>query len=369
MIKEAIGIAPSVEEAYKKAVTELNAPVEADIKSEILAQPTKKTFKLFGGSPAKVRAYYEIPDAKPVDSKPQKEQVKPQKNVKAPGNAEQHAKNEQKPNNNPAPAEKKPVQDKKPVPEKKPAREKTEVQNTSESEREAEQSRAANAVVQENGAPAQYLLSVLNAMGITGAAVTTSVTDEEIFLDVQTEEDFGCIIGRRGETLDALQYLVRLSVNHTDKENRRVTLNVGDYRVRRESTLKSLAKRQAARAMKIGRNVRLDPMNPYERRIVHTAVQEIEGAESFSVGEGEARHVVIAPAGGGRGYDNDRRDFNSDRGGYDRGNRGGRGGFKGGRDRRDRPAPYVPEPREPRDPKTDAGGSFRYGKIEPKKED
>ena len=88
-------------------------------------------------------------------------------------------------------------------------------------------------------------------------------------------------------------FSVAVDREFNDKDGKRVALNVGDYRKRREETLKALAKRQAQRAIKYRRSCVLEPMNPYERRIIHTAVQEIEGVSSHSVGEGENRRVVI----------------------------------------------------------------------------
>ena len=164
-------------------------------------------------------------------------------------------------------------------------------------------------------------------------------------LEIASDEDYGNIIGRRGETLDALQYLTRLFVNRASDDNKRVSLNVGDYRERRKETLKGLAARQAERALRIGRSCTLEPMNPYERRIIHTAIQGIDGVTSHSVGEGDNRRVVIIPENA-----RDRRD---------RRNYGGR---------REKRAPYVPEtPKEPREQKVDAVSSSRYGKIEPRK--
>lgn len=108
-------------------------------------------------------------------------------------------------------------------------------------------------------------------------------------------ENLGVIIGRRGETLDALQHLTSLAASDKDSKYYRIMLDTENYREKREKTLQSLAKRTAASAIKSGRQRSLEPMNPYERRIIHTAVQEVEGVSSHSVGEGNRRHVVITP--------------------------------------------------------------------------
>lgn len=101
---------------------------------------------------------------------------------------------------------------------------------------------------------------------------------------------------RRGETLDALQYLTGLVANRVDNAYYRVTIDVGNYREKRDKTLAELPVRSAARAAKTGRKTSLEPMNPYERRIIHTTVQEIEGATSWSVGSEPNRHVVVGPS-------------------------------------------------------------------------
>lgn len=154
-----------------------------------------------------------------------------------------------------------------------------------------------------------YLQTVLDAMG---AEMTVKIVSEEIDgckLALEGENE-GLIIGRRGETLDALQYLAGLVANRTEEDYYRVSLNVGGYREKREKSLAGLARKHAA-AARSGRKISLEPMNPYERRIIHTAVQNIKGVTSWSVGKEPNRYVVIGPS-----EDNDGR--------YNRGGRGGR---------------------------------------------
>ena len=105
------------------------------------------------------------------------------------------------------------------------------------------------------------------------------------------------MIGHRGETLDAIQQLTSLAANVGESGYYRIVLNTGDYRQKREQTLINLAKRMSAQAIKTGKCRTLEPMNPYERRIIHTAVQAIDGVTSTSFGEGSSRRVVIAPNG------------------------------------------------------------------------
>ena len=312
MIKEALGVASTIEEAQKMAIASLNAPLDADVKVEIVSFPKKKVLGLFGGADAQVKAYYD--DGK--EEKKEATKAKKQPQEKAPK------------------AEKK-AQDKKPQPKKESPKKEAQ-------KKEAEPTVDLSGIEAKETPATNYLKSILEGMGFTGVGVTAKETDEDIYFEITCEEDYGNIIGRRGETLDALQYLTRLFVNRAEDNNKRVALNVGDYRSRREETLKSLAKRQANRVLKYSRSTALEPMNPYERRIIHTAIQEIEGVTSHSVGEGDRRRVVITPEGGEkRGYRNDRRG-------------------------REKKAPYVPEISADREKKVDSTASL-YGKIQPKK--
>ena len=318
MIKEAIGVASTMEEARKMALASLHAPIDADVKVDVIAMPKKKILGLFGGSDAKVRAYY--------DDGVEEKKEKPVKEKKAA--PEKTVKTENAPKKK---TEKKP-QPKKEV--KKEAPEKAKAPEVDLSAIEAKETPAT-----------EYLKSILVGMGFADVKVTAKETEDDIYFEIVSEEDYGNIIGRRGETLDALQYLTRLFVNRSSNNNKRVALNVGDYRKRREETLRGLAKRQASRVAKYGRSTALEPMNPYERRIIHTAIQEIEGVTSHSVGEGDRRRVVITPEGAER-----------------------RGNHRNDRRGREKRAPYVPSvPQEPREKKIDAASSSLYGKIQPKK--
>ena len=235
MLKEAICTGVTIEEARARAVAELAAPEDVEVKIEVLEMPVKKTFGLFGGAPAKVRASYEeSPAGKAID----------------------------------------------------------------------------------------YLTRVLDGMGIPDVTVKEIQEDGHYRLDLECGENHGAIIGRRGETLDALQYLTSLVANRGTEEYIRVSLNVGDYREKRDETLRGLARKSASQVLKYGRNVVLEPMNPYERRVIHTEIQEIEGVKSHSIGSDSDRRVVISleegvkPTHGGN--------QNRGRGGYHN-NRGGRG--------------------------------------------
>ncbi|NTV90336.1 MAG: protein jag [Clostridiales bacterium] len=118
--------------------------------------------------------------------------------------------------------------------------------------------------------------------------------DEEAVLVKIKGKDSGIIIGRRGETLDAIQYLTGLVVNKDKEDYKRVTVDIENYRQKREETLINLANRLAERVVKYRKNVTLEPMNPYERRIIHSSLQNNKMVETFSVGEEPNRKVVIS---------------------------------------------------------------------------
>ena len=130
------------------------------------------------------------------------------------------------------------------------------------------------------------------------ATVTIRVEDEHTGnLDV-TGPQMGALIGRHGEISAALQYLVSLASNSKKGNNYyRISVNIGKYRQRRDGIIEDLATKTAERSLRIGKNIAFEPMNPYERRVVHTTIQGVEGASSWSMGEGSERHVVVGPAG------------------------------------------------------------------------
>ncbi len=130
------------------------------------------------------------------------------------------------------------------------------------------------------------------------------ITKEDVQVDTKVEgdvlrvtlsgPDMGIVIGKRGETLDALQHLTSLAVNKGDKSFLKISLDAENYREKRNVALESLAQKLAAKAMRTGRNQTLEPMNAYERRIIHSALQDHETVTTYSVGQGVNRKVVIA---------------------------------------------------------------------------
>lgn len=158
-----------------------------------------------------------------------------------------------------------------------------------------------------------YIEKVLTALGVEDFKVNVIEKEDITVLDIVGEK-LGIVIGRRGETLDSLQYLAILASNRNDEPYCRITVDCNGYRDKREETLKALAERTANKVLRQGRRITLEPMNPYERRIIHSKVAEIEGVYSNSIGEEPYRKVVISAAQ--RHVDNARR--NDRRGGGQR---------------------------------------------------
>ena len=191
-----------------------------------------------------------------------------------------------------------------------------------------------------------FIKNIIRNMDLNDITVSTTEADNVITIDIEGE-DVGFIIGRRGETLDALQYLACLAANRIDNSYKRVVINTGDYREKREKTLESLGRRLAIKAAKTGRKSSLEPMNPYERRIIHTAVQKVDGATSWSEGENMNRHVVIGPDG------------------KTRNNNRGRGGRRSNYNRRgSKPKQSAPAPNPDRKPLNEGGEIGLYGRID-----
>ena len=320
MIKEAIGVAETIEEAKEKAMAELNLSFEDNYDFEIIATPKKKTFGLFGGCPAQVKVWVEVADPKPA-KQPKPKAKKEDKKIETKKSDTKSAKNEK--------VEAAPIVELKEVP-------------ASEVDPQSPAGKGVN-----------YLQTILNNLGCENVAITVAEIEGGSQITI-SGEGLGVVIGHRGETLDALQYLVSLAANAGVSGYYRVVLNTGDFRQKREQTLVALAKRMAEQAVRSGKCRTLEPMNPYERRIIHTTIQSIDGVTSTSFGEGNGRRVVIAPEG------KEARPRNDYRG------RGGRGGRNQRNDRRGggRREAYKPQVSPDRAPVKDADAMPLYGRID-----
>lgn len=305
MIKEFIGTGKTIDEATLAAKTGLNAPLTADVKIEVVQMPKKKVLGLFGGCDAQVKASYD------------------------------DGRKEKKPKTKKKPAEKKAVSE-KPA-KQKPAESKPEAEKKAVSEKITDSDIDLEYVC-------SYIKTIIDGFNVKDAKVTAKIKDNVVEVDVDCD-DYGIIIGRRGETLDSIQYLTSLAVKKACDKYVRVVINVGDYRAKREETLRALAVKNANYVIRTGRRYTFEPMNPYERRIIHTAVSEIDGAISRSVGSGMDRRVLIEPEGGVRNFSNRRG-----------------GGRRGGN--RQTSAPVDPN----REKRVDRADIPKFGKIEVKKD-
>lgn len=159
-----------------------------------------------------------------------------------------------------------------------------------------------------------FVNGILDKMGLMSRA---TVTDDNGTLNIEiTGEDSGTAIGYRGEALDAIQYLVLTYLNQEKSEFKKVVVDSENYREKRRETLTALALRLAEKAHRTARKIELEPMNPFERRVIHSALADSEIASTVSEGEESNRHVVIVPKGvelkGGR-RNNNRRDRKDNR--------------------------------------------------------
>ena len=309
--------ARTIEEAISKGLEELGVSI-SDVTVDVLEEGSKGLFGLFGSRPAKIRltmkededqqemAHAILADAlKEEEPKPKKQPKaeKKEKPAEKPEKKEKPVEKKEKPADQASKAEKtektektekpeKPAAEKgeKPAPKPRKPREKKEPQAPAEPKVivPAEQADRATAA----GRAQEFLQELTQRMNVNVSVAVS--TDEEGNVRVNMEGDtLGILIGRRGETLDALQYLTSLQVNKGQEGYTRVTLDTEGYRAKREEALVRLANRMANRAQKTGRKVSLEPMNPYERRILHSALQDHPAVTTHSEGEEPNRHVVI----------------------------------------------------------------------------
>ena len=372
--------AKTVEAAVQAACDALGVDRDdINVSYEVLEFPARKLFKTI---PAKVLVKVEEPEAAPApvaEEKPAEVSTKPAEVVEI--------------SDETAPAIEKAVVEE--------MVEDAELAPVAEDEVEIPLDIAADPRLQ---AAVDYLTPIFNLMGVENFTFSAVKKGAATILKVSGEH-MGALIGRRGETMESLSYLASLVVNRMEGPYVKLGLDVGGYRNKREDDLSALAKRIADRVIRTGCYYEMEPMNPYERHIIHTAIAEIDGVRSESKGEGPARHVVLYSTDpdacnlpdrdnarnqrggrreGGRGQ---RRDGGRGyRGNGSRGPRSGRDGVRGGyRGQRSDRGPRYGGPRssvparefadtprdpdaKPMEPKTTErihdGDDFAFGKIE-----
>ena len=328
MIRTQEATGKTVDEARAKACALLG--VQADdlnVSYEVLEMPQKTGFLGLKTTPAKVRVSVEEPDAPaaPVVE----EKVEP----------------EGKPVVEEAPAEEPKAEEPAAAPV---AEEAAPVEETAAPAAEGEEPEVP-INIEENAkvkAAVDYLKEVIALMGVENVTFSAVQKGEATIIRLDGEK-LGALIGRRGETMESLSYLASLVANRLEGDYIKLGLDVAGYRDKRENDLTVLAQRIGNKVRKTGRSFAMEPMNPYERRIIHSAIGKMEGVRSESKGEGRDRRVVIystAPDAQtentygerrGRGGRPNGRRPGGNRGGYrggDRNERGGRsGGYRGGR--------------------------------------
>ena len=384
MIRTQESTGKTVDEAFAKACALLGVQAEDEnVSREVLEYPQKTGFLGLKTTPAKVRVSVELPDA-PAAAPAKPVEVVAEQPVETAAPVQETA----------------PVAEEVPAAAEEPAAPAAEqtpaAQQPAETAEEAEEVEVP-IVIEENAkvkAAVDYLREVITLMGVENVTFSAVQKGEATIIRLDGEK-LGALIGRRGETMESLSYLASLVANRLEGDYIKLGLDVAGYRDKRESDLTALAQRIGAKVRKTGRSFAMEPMNPYERRIIHSAIGKMEGVRSESKGEGRDRRVVIystAPDaqtdntyGERRPRGNGRRNGGNRNGGY-RGNRNGdrngsnRGGYRSG----PRPAgsrggrgSSVPErtyaPRDAEDaapvaPKrterVDDFADFSFGKIE-----
>ena len=375
MIRTQEATGKTVDEARAKACALLG--VQADdlnVSYEVLEMPQKTGFLGLKTTPAKVRVSVEEPDAPaaPVVEEKVEPEVKP---------VVEEAPVEEPKAEEPAAA---------PVAEEAAPVEEAAAPAAEGEEPEVPINIEENAKVK---AAVDYLKEVIALMGVENVTFSAVQKGEATIIRLDGEK-LGALIGRRGETMESLSYLASLVANRLEGDYIKLGLDVAGYRDKRESDLTALAQRIGAKVRKTGRSFAMEPMNPYERRIIHSAIGKMEGVRSESKGEGRDRRVVIystapdaqtdnnygerRPRGNGRrnngnrngGYRGNRNgDRNGSRGGYrggsrPNGNRGGRGSSVPERTYAPRDAENAAPVAPKRTERVDDFADFSFGKIE-----
>ena len=208
-------------------------------------------------------------------------------------------------------------------------------------------------------AAVDYLREVIARMGVENVTFSAVQKGEATIIRLDGEK-LGALIGRRGETMESLSYLASLVANRLEGDYIKLGLDVAGYRDKRESDLTALAQRIGAKVRKTGRSFAMEPMNPYERRIIHSAISKMEGVRSESKGDGPARHVVLYSTDPDACNLPDRDNARNQRGGRRDGGRGPRRDNRGGRGPRG-PREGGRGPRYGVGPRRDNRGGPRYG--------
>jgi len=324
MIRSAEASGKNLDLAIEKALKELGLTPDEEYSVEVLER-AKSGFLGFGGSDARVRVTVELPDPKPVRAPEPPRVSAPAKAPAAPAKPAAEK---------PAPPQKgqgRPQQQSKPAQQvKSAAQPKPAPQQAKNAQPRPAKAAPARDAAPKNAPPAGPVkpMSVELAAGSARAARAGTfmqglLEKMEIEADVRVEADedgnlalqlsgekMGALIGRRGDTLDAIQRLTGFVVNRGEEDRVRVTVDTENYRQTREDSLRRLARKTAGRAAKLKRNLTLEPMNAYERHVIHAELQEWKDVSTFSTGAEPRRCVVVAYTPGGRRFATDSKYYN-----------------------------------------------------------
>ena len=284
MLKEIIASGKDVAEAKENARALLGAGELDDVQFEIIHAGSKGIFGIIGVKPAQVRAFIEMPEKAERKPRPERNRDRGPRN-----NA---------PKSNEKPAQQKSEKKDKPAPAKQNHAPKKEKENKPRSVviPETELKLTPRTVEAGEDMSYEFIKTLIENLGLNAAIELYSCEDGTRRVNIIGEEA-SALIGHHGDTLDALQYLANLASAQKnakgEKDKSRVTIDIEGYRAKREETLRALARRMAAKALRNNRSVMLEPMSAYERRIIHSEVQNIEGVSTNSIGSDNNRKIVI----------------------------------------------------------------------------
>ena len=320
MIRTQEATGKTVDEARANACAKLG--VQADdinVSYEVLEMPQKTGFLGLKLTPAKVRVTVE--EADPVPAAPVVEEKA------APAPVVEEPKAEEK-----TPVEEAPAA---PAAEEAPAAQPVEEAAAEAAPAEDEEVEVPIHIEENNKVKAavDYLREVIARMGVENVTFSAVQKGEATIIRLDGEK-LGALIGRRGETMESLSYLASLVANRLEGDYIKLGLDVAGYRDKRESDLTALAQRIGAKVRKTGRSFAMEPMNPYERRIIHSAIGKMEGVRSESKGEGRDRRVVIYSTDPNAMAESANARLRGPRGGRDRNGNGRSGGYHRGGERR-----------------------------------
>ncbi len=270
---------------------------------EVLDNP-RSGFLGIGAQPARVKVTYEAPDEPPKPALSSASRSKPKKPVQesasapkviAPAAPAAPAPAMAQPRPEPKPQQPKPAREPKPRPERKPQQPKAP-----KAPKAAEQTAPAEPKVYAPADPGsveeqieQFVKGLLEHMGSNAVPHAAKSADETYMVDL-VGENLGILIGRRGETLDAIQHLTNYAVNRGQTKRVRINVDAENYRLKREESLQRLASKVAGKVVKYRRNITLEPMNAYERHVIHAALQDHPDVTTFSTGTEPNRRIVVA---------------------------------------------------------------------------